>query len=126
MCELPSINLLLPNRLQRVIIAINLVRLLKIKNGTLESDAKPIRLLVQGTAGVGKTFVIKAITYITRRIFSRNAAVMNLAPTGAAAVLLPSGRTIHSTTPIPRKSIENKGASLSDYPLKMMHYGGIF
>ena len=79
-----------------------------------------IRLIVQGTAGVGKTFIIKAITRITRRLFSYNGAVMNLAPTGAAAVLLPDGRTIHSTTSIPRKKKEDKLASLSDFPLKMI------
>ena len=53
--------------------------------------------------------MITAITYIARRLFRKNNAVMNL---------LPSGRTLHSTTPIPRKSKENKHASLSDFPMK--------
>ena len=107
---LPSINLLMANPLQRVVIAINLLRLLRIKNGTLPPEESPLRVIIQGTAGVGKTYVVKAITYITRRIFNSNKAVMNLAPTGAASVLLPKGRTVHSTTAIPRSNkIEKHG-----------------
>ena len=112
-----SINLLLANPLQRVVIAINLIRLMKIKNGTLPRDSTPLRLLIQGTAGVGKTFLIKGITYINRRIFKHNGSVMNLAPTGAASVLLPQGRTVHSTTPIPRNQKISKDAQLQDMPL---------
>ena len=83
----------------------------------LPKDAEPLRLLIQGTAGVGKTFVITAITYIIRRLFGRNASVMNLAPTGAASVLLPGGRTLHSVTPIPGNKKQVKTAQLSDYPM---------
>ena len=43
---------------------------------------------------------------------------MNLAPSGAASVILPRGRTVHSTTPIPRYSKTTKDAQLSDHPLK--------
>ena len=45
---------------------------------------------------------------------------MNLAPTGAASVLIPNGRTIHSVTPPPRKLRKDKDsatAQLCDYPL---------
>ena len=57
---------------------------------------------------------------------------MNLAHTGAASVLLPNGRTVHSTTP-PRKKCKGKDlvtAQLSDYPMsadslqKLRHYTG--
>ena len=84
----------------------------------MQPNANPLRLIRQGTAGGGKTFVIKAITHIACRIFKQNGAVMNLAPTGAASVLLPRGRTVHSTTPIPRYSKTTKDAQLSDHPLK--------
>ena len=80
-------------------------------------DVEPIRLIVQGTAGVGKTFVIIAITYITRRLFGYNSSVMNLAPTGAAAILLPGGRTVHSVINVPRSSKKNPVNSLTDKPL---------
>ena len=79
-----------------------------------------MRLLIQGTAGVGKTYIITAFTRIVQRLFKRNAAVMNLAPTGAASVLIPDGRTIHSVTPPPRKFKKDKDsatAQLSDYPM---------
>ena len=115
-CNLPKINLLLANKLQRVIIAINLNRMLLIKkNPTIQFE--PIRLLIQGTADVGKTFLIKALTYIARRLFGRNNSVLNLAPTGAASVLLPDGHTVHSITPIPIDSKKTKGAQLSDFPM---------
>jgi hypothetical protein len=42
---------------------------------------------------------------------------MNLAPTGAASVLLPAGRTVHSTTAPPRKKKDSNTAQLSDYPM---------
>ena len=45
---------------------------------------------------------------------------MNLAPTGAASVLLPNGRTVHSMTPPPMKMKKYKELStvlLSDYLL---------
>ena len=117
-CTLPSINLLLANPLQRVIIGMNLERFLDIKeNGSNESNQ--LRLLVQGFGGTGKTFTINAITYITRRLFQRNGSVLNLAPTGAASNLIPDGRTVHSITPPLSKSKkkEFKTANMNDYPL---------
>ena len=117
-CNLPKINLLLANSLQRVIIAINLQRMLHIKKkGFSSTQCEPIRLLIQGTVGVGKTFVITALTYIARRLFGRNDSVLNLAPTGAASVLLPDGLTMHSVTPVPRDAKFTKGAQLSDFPM---------
>ena len=97
-CTLPTVNLLLANPLQRVIISVNLRRLLLIAKGTLPSDSEPLCVLIQGTAGVGKTFVIKALSLITRCLFNRNTSVMNLAPTGSASILLPDGCIVHSTT----------------------------
>ena len=103
--------------MQRLIISINLERLLLIHRG---ETPEPLRLLVQGTAGTGKTYVIKAISFIARRLRQRNNAVLNLAPTGTASLLLPGGRTVHSTTPPLSKSKTNdlKSAQMSDYPLK--------
>ncbi|XP_066910877.1 uncharacterized protein [Clytia hemisphaerica] len=94
--NLPVINLLYANPLQRVIIAMNLEKLLSVAAGT--DNSEPLRLLVQGYGGTGKTFTINAITYITRRLFRRNGSTLNIAPTGAASNLIPDGRTLHSTT----------------------------
>ena len=116
--HLPPTNLLLSNRLQRVI-AINIQRMFAIAKGTLPFDAEPLRFLIQETTGTGEAFIITAITYIARRIFQRNSAVMNLSLTGTASVLLPNGRTVHSTTPPPRtmKKKEFSTAQLTDYPI---------
>ena len=117
---LPEIKIINANYLQCVIIGINLEYLLMYVKGTLPPDSEPLRLLIQGTAGTGKSFVITALTRITRRVYGRNYAVMNLAPTGASAVLIPDGRTIHSKTPPPRKIKKDKDTltmQLSDYPL---------
>ena len=109
----PPINLLLANKLQRVIIAMNILKLLEVKEKGL-ANVTPLHLIIQGTAGCGKTFVIVAISNIVRRLFHRNAAVLNLAPTGSASNLLPSGRTVHSVLP-PSRS-EGKSVQLSDVP----------
>ena len=59
----------------------------------------------------------KIITRLCRRIFKSNRAVLNVAPTSAAAVLLPDGRTVHSVTPPPMKKKKNCTMSPVDYPL---------
>ena len=45
-------------------------------------EEEPEQFLMIGTAETGKTFVVEVTSRITRRIFHRNGAVMNLAPTG--------------------------------------------
>ncbi|XP_066914213.1 uncharacterized protein [Clytia hemisphaerica] len=52
-CDLPRINLLLANELQRLIIAINLERMILLQKG---ENYEPLRLLVQGTAGTVVNF----------------------------------------------------------------------
>ena len=101
-CNLPSINLLFANPLQRVIIAKNLEKLSDVISG--ENSMEPLRLLVQGYGDTRKTFTITALTYITRRLIKCNGSVMNLAPTGAASNLITDGRTVNSTTTLPMKS----------------------
>ena len=120
-CDLPvGVNLLGANSLQRVIIAINILNLMStVRSGSNDK----VRLLIQGTAGSGKTFTIQPLTYLSRRLCKRNNAVMNLAPTGAASILLPLGRTVHSTTNIPRlKKKESKTVQLTDKPLSSKFY----
>ena len=112
--SLPDVNVLRANNLQRVIIGAVMRTLLRIKKG---ENVDQFPLLVVGTAGTGKTFVINCITRLTRRLFNKNNSVLNLAPTGAAAVLLPDGRTLHSTTPIPRLNKREAENELNDCPL---------
>ena len=67
---------------------------------------KPLRLIVAGTAGTGKTRVIKVINGLASMLFG-NKAVQNVAPSGTAARCM-GGRTIHSLFPIPFGGKRNK------------------
>ena len=116
MLNLPDVNILLANKLQMVTISMILRQILSVAKN---ENPEQLLLLLVGTAGTGKTYIVKVVTRIVRRIFNRNGAVLNLAPTGASSVLLPNGRTMHSITPIPRNSRKKdlKNAQLSDYPM---------
>ena len=105
--NLPKVKPLLVNHKQMLIVYYNLKELLQIAKGCAEITSVRKRLLVQGIAGTGKSQVIQIITR----------AVLNVAPTSAAAVLLPDGRTVHSVTPPPMKKKKNCTMSLVDYPL---------
>ncbi|XP_066924594.1 uncharacterized protein [Clytia hemisphaerica] len=58
---------------------------------------------------------------MVRRMFQSNRSVLNVAPTGAAAVLLPDGSTIHSAVHIPRNTGSNT-ATLVDKPMSAGKY----
>ena len=125
-CDLPKVKPLLVNRKQMLIVYYNLKELLQIAKGCAEIPSVRKRLLVQGIAGTGKSQVIQIITRLCRRIFKSNRAVLNVAPTSAAAVLLPDGRTVHSVTPPPMKKKKNCTTSLVDYPLNVPCFNSIF
>ena len=63
-------------------------------------DFKPLRMVVSGTAGSGKSFLIKCIVEATRTIFASNKAVQILCPTGSSVNII-SGVTLHSFLKIP-------------------------
>lgn len=131
---LPTSRLRCANRLQRLVIAINMKRLVEIRktldenqhagNEAAEKAAAarlcelggPLRLLVQGTAGTGKTFVVTAVTRLARRLFPEVRPDINLAPTGAASTLLPDGGTVHLLT-VPKLGEGEKKSELCDHKL---------
>ena len=65
----------------------------------LIKKVKPLRLIVAGTAGTGKTRVIKIINALAHKMFG-DRGVQNVAPSGTAARCM-GGRTLHSLVPIP-------------------------
>jgi ATP-dependent DNA helicase PIF1 len=65
-------------------------------------QVEPLRILIMGTAGTGKSYLIKAITSRLRTIAGNgnNQPTTVIAPTGVAAFNI-NGTTIHSTLSIP-------------------------
>lgn len=65
---------------------------------TVQSTPSQAYFFVQGPGGTGKTFLYKGIAAYFR---ARNRAVLCVASSGIAALLLPGGRTAHSRFKIP-------------------------
>ena len=61
---------------------------------------KPLRMIVSGSAGSGKSFLIKCLVKSIRLLFHSNKSVQVLCPTGNSANLI-SGVTLHSFLKIP-------------------------
>ena len=55
----------------------------------------PLLLVVSGTAGKGKSYVIKCLQRSVRQVFEANDAIQVITPTGNAAYLVQDG-TAHS------------------------------
>ena len=60
----------------------------------------PLRLVVSGTAGIGKSYVIKCIQRLVRHVFEANDAIQVITPTGNAAYLV-HGSTAHTFLGVP-------------------------
>ena len=117
-CTLPDVNPRLVNHKQMIVVYHNIKQLLNLAMGNIEIEYENCkRLIIQGVAGTGKSQIIKILTRLVRRIFKSNQAVLNVAPTGAAAVLLPDGGTIHSTVHIPQKGRSSKTDTVYDHPM---------
>ena len=63
-------------------------------------DNHPFRLVVSGTAGTGKSYVIKCLQRLVRQLFRANDAIQVITPTENAAYHI-NGRTAHSSFGIP-------------------------
>jgi signal recognition particle subunit SEC65 len=64
------------------------------------AEYEPLRMIVSGTAGSGKSFLIKCLVKSIRSLFHCNKSVGILCPTGNSANLI-SGVTLHSFLKIP-------------------------
>ena len=60
----------------------------------------PLRLIVTGTAGSGKSYLIKCLVKTIRTLFKTNNSVQVLCPTGNSANLI-DGQTLHSFFKLP-------------------------
>ena len=63
-------------------------------------DNHPFRLVVSGTAGTGKSYVIKCLQRLVQQLFRANDAIQVITPTENAAYHI-NGRTAHSSFGIP-------------------------
>ena len=72
-----------------------------------QQDVDPLRMVVSGMAGSGKSFLINCLVYAIRKLFQNNKAVQVVCPTGNSANLI-SGSTIHRFLKIPigKKSLK--------------------
>lgn len=70
----------------------------------------PHTFFLQGAAGAGKTFVYNTVCYAAR---SQELHVLCVASSGIAALLLPDGRTAHSTLKIPLELDHTSTCSVS-------------
>ena len=114
---LPTTNPLLVNKKQMYAVYMSIYSLFRNKSDP-DASQNFHRLIIQGSAGTGKSQVIKIITRLGLRICNQQKSVLNLAPTGAAAVILPNGRTVHSVANIPRNSGESgHTTTVMDNPL---------
>lgn len=73
-------------------------------------ENKPQMFFLHGPAGTGKTFTDKTLCYVLR---GAQKIVLCCASSGIAALLLPKGRTAHSTFKIPIELFEGKLCAVS-------------
>lgn len=99
--------------------AVIMDRLMQWVNSTNLASFKPLRMVLNGPAGTGKTVVINTIVTLIRQIFNENDAVQVCAPTGVAAFNA-GGETLHHAFKItpgmdydPHSSSENDKKELA-------------
>ncbi|CAG8641197.1 7999_t:CDS:2 [Cetraspora pellucida] len=88
------------------------------------SNIEPLRIIIMGTAGTGKSYLINAIRQLLQEMAIRNGVesspIIVLAPTGVTAFNI-HGTTIHSalSIPISGTNIDIKGESLKQLQKKL-------
>lgn len=95
---LPDVCPLSLNRNQRSIVSLVLHTLYNFVENRQEYH--PLRLVVSGTAGTGKSYVIECLQKVVRKAFGTNDVIQVITPTGNAAYFV-GGCTAHSFLGIP-------------------------
>ena len=96
--QIPDVNVTLLNSEQKLVFNIVMKTIQEYQENT--QNFEPLRLIVGGTAGSGKSFLIKCLVKTIRLLFNSNKSVQILCPTGNSANLI-SGVTLHSFFKIP-------------------------
>ena len=96
--DLPQVCPLSLNENQKAIVGLVLHTLYNFVENT--GYYLPLRLVVSGTAGTGKSYVIKCLQRLVRQVFEANDAIQVITPTGNAAYLV-QGSTAHSFLGVP-------------------------
>ena len=97
--NIPDVDLQSLNKDQKFVFNLVLERLIQYKADP-DSFQSPLRLIVAGTAGSGKSYLINCLVKAIRILFNKNKAVQVLSPTGSSANII-SGMTLHSFLKIP-------------------------
>ena len=101
---LPDVDVLTLNEDQKKAYTIVMDRLIKYKENP--NECSPLRLNISGTAGSGKSYLIKALVKTGRSLFQNNNAVRVICPTGNSANLI-NGVTLHSFLKVPINNRHN-------------------
>ena len=96
--DIPDVDITLLNEDQTF--AFNIVIETPLMNFINQEQYKPLRLVVTGTAGSGKSYLIKCLVKAIRLLFQSNKSVQVVCPTGNSANLI-SGTTLHSFLKVP-------------------------
>ena len=112
--ELPQVSPLSLNENQRAIVSLVLYTLYNFVENP--QDYHPLRLVVSGTAGTGKSYVIKSLQRLVREVFGANNAIQVITPTGNSAYLV-QGRTAHSFLGIPTGGRSSNELSVPSGPV---------
>jgi predicted ATPase len=91
--SLPDVNISSLNVEQKF--AFNLVMKTLIKFENNSTDFTPLMLIVTGSAGCGKSYLIKCLVKAVKMLYNSNKSVQVVCSTGNSANLI-SGVTIHS------------------------------
>ena len=95
--RIPDVDIASLNENQSIVFGMVMETLLKYKSA---EQFEPIRLIVGGTAGSGKSYLIKCLVKAIRTVFQSQTAVQVVCPTGNSANLI-SGVTLHSFLKVP-------------------------
>ena len=96
--DLPQVSPLSLNENQKVIVGLVLHTLYNFVENT--EYYHPLRLVVSGTAGTGKSYVTKCLQRLVPQVFEANDAIQVITPTGNAAYLV-QGSTAHLFLGVP-------------------------